>query len=30
MQAILRILPAAQFDRWLAQQEHAQLSGAQP
>jgi cytochrome c oxidase subunit 2 len=30
MQAILRILPAAQFDRWLAQQEHAQLTGAQP
>jgi cytochrome c oxidase subunit II len=29
MQALLRVLPPDQFEEWLAQQEHAQLSGAQ-
>jgi cytochrome c oxidase subunit 2 len=30
MQAILRVLPVEQFDKWLAQQEHAQQPEAQP
>jgi cytochrome c oxidase subunit 2 len=30
MQALLRVLPAAQFDAWIAQQERAQKSEAQP
>jgi cytochrome c oxidase subunit 2 len=29
MQAMLRVLPAAQFDQWLRQQEQAQQSEAQ-
>jgi hypothetical protein len=28
MQALLRVLPAPQFDRWLAQQERAHDSEA--
>jgi len=30
MQAMLRVLPAKQFDQWLQQQEHAQQSEAHP
>jgi cytochrome c oxidase subunit 2 len=30
MQAMLRVLPAPEFDRWLAQQERAQAAEAQP
>lgn len=30
MQAMLRVLPAAEFDRWLAQQQRAQAAEAQP